>query len=107
MYSSYSKLQRKQLQTQVYTDTQSTYLLVYAPGRNRALAHTLDQQLHCKARLVTSLEGELTPDVAGVLVAAEDVECMSTALMYFAVALEQGADLAVCDAVFGLSLIHI
>ena len=101
MYSSYSKLQRKQLQTQVYTDTQSTYLLVYAPGRHRALAHTLDQQLHCKARLVTSLEGELTPDVAGVLVAAEDVECMSTALMYFAVALEQGADLAVCDAVFG------
>ena len=33
MYSSYSTLQRKQLTKQVYTDTQSTYLLVYAPGR--------------------------------------------------------------------------
>lgn len=101
MYSRYAKLQRKQLQTQVYTDTQSTYLLVYAPGRHTALAHTLARQLHCKARLVTTLEGELTPDVAGVLVAAEDVECMSTALMYFAAALAAGADLAVCDAVFG------
>ena len=101
MHSSYSKLQRKQLQKQVYTDTQSTYLLVYAPGRNRALAQTLAQQLHCKARLVTTLEGELTPGVAGVLVAAEDVECMSTALMYFAAALTQGADFVVCDAVFG------
>ena len=32
MYTSYSTLQRKQLSKQVYTDTQSTYLLVYAPG---------------------------------------------------------------------------
>ena len=29
MYTSYSTLQRKQLTKQVYTDTQSTYLLVY------------------------------------------------------------------------------
>ena len=28
MYTSYSTLQRKQLSKQVYTDTQSTYLLV-------------------------------------------------------------------------------
>ena len=39
MYSSYSTLQRKQLTKQVYTDTQSTYLLVYAPGRHQALEH--------------------------------------------------------------------
>ena len=31
--TSYSNLQRKQLSKQAYTDTQSTYLLVYAPGR--------------------------------------------------------------------------
>ncbi len=31
MYSSYSTLQRKQLTKQVYTDTQSTYLLVGTP----------------------------------------------------------------------------
>ena len=37
MYTSYSTLQRKQLSKQVYTDTQSTYLLVYAPGRHKAL----------------------------------------------------------------------
>ena len=32
MYTSYSTLQRKQLSKQAYTDTQSTYLLVYAPA---------------------------------------------------------------------------
>ena len=37
MYSSYSSLQQSQLAAQGYYDTQSTYLLVYAPGRNTAL----------------------------------------------------------------------
>lgn len=55
MYSSYSTLQRKQLTKQVYTDTQSTYLLVYAPGRHQALEHALENQLHRKFRLVTEL----------------------------------------------------
>lgn len=44
MYTSYSTLQRKQLCKQVYTDTQSTYLLVYAPGVTR----------RCKRRCKTS-----------------------------------------------------
>ena len=47
------------------------------------------------------LGGELTASVDGVLLAAEDVELMSTALMYFAKALQDGADYAVCNAVFG------
>ena len=47
------------------------------------------------------LDGELTASVDGVLLAAEDVELMSTALMYFAKALQDGADYAVCNAVFG------
>ena len=101
MYTSYSTLQRKQLSKQVYTDTQSTYLLVYAPGRHQALEHALENQLHRKFRLVDRLEGELTPSVNGVLLVSEDVECTSTALTYFAAALQQGADLVVCDAVFG------
>lgn len=101
MYSSYSPLQRRQLVKQVYTDTQSTYLLVYAPGRHRALERTLEDQLHRKFRLVTRLEGELTPSVEGVLLVSEDVECTGTALTYFAQALRSGADLAICDAVFG------
>ena len=41
MYSSYSPLQQSQLAAQGYYDTQSTYLLVYAPGRNTALRATL------------------------------------------------------------------
>ena len=101
MYTSYSTLQRKQLCKQVYTDTQSTYLLVYAPGRHKALQAALQNQLHRKFRLVTRLEDELTPDVAGVLLVSEDVECTPTALTYFAAALREGADLAVCDASFG------
>ena len=101
MYTSYSTLQRKQLCKQVYTDTQSTYLLVYAPGRHKALQAALQNQLHRKFRLVTQLEDELTPDVAGVLLVSEDVECTPTALTYFAAALREGADLAVCDASFG------
>lgn len=82
MYTSYSTLQRKQLSKQVYTDTQSTYLLVYAPGRHKALETALQNQLHRKFRLVTRLEGELTPAVAGVLLVSEDVECVPTALTY-------------------------
>ena len=81
MYTSYSTLQRKQLCKQVYTDTQSTYLLVYAPGRHKALQAALQNQLHRKFRLVDRLGGELTASVDGVLLAAEDVELMSTALM--------------------------
>ena len=53
MYSSYSALQRRQLTKQVYTDTQSSYLLVYAPGRHLALENSLANQLHRKFRLVT------------------------------------------------------
>ena len=101
MYTSYSTLQRKQLSKQVYTDTQSTYLLVYAPGRHKALETALQNQLHRKFRLVTRLEGELSPAVAGVLLVSEDVECTPTALTYFAAALREGADLTVCDASFG------
>ena len=101
MYSSYSALQRRQLTKQVYTDTQSSYLLIYAPGRHQALENSLNDQLHRKFRLVTQLEGELTDSVAGVLLVSEDVECTSTALTYFAQALQEGADFAVCDAAFG------
>ena len=55
MYSSYSPLQRRQLREQTYTDTQSTYLLVYAPGRRNALTLSLAEQLHRKFRLVDRL----------------------------------------------------
>lgn len=101
MYSRYSTLQRKQLPKQAYLETQDTYLLVYAPGRRQALAYTLADQLHRKFRLVTQLEGELSPSVEGVLLVSEDVELTPTALSYFAQALRSGADLAVCDAVYG------
>ena len=73
MYSSYSTLQRKQLTKQVYTDTQSTYLLVYAPGRHQALEHALENQLHRKFRLVTELAPALTDSVEGVLLVSEDL----------------------------------
>ena len=49
MYTSYSTLQRKQLSKQVYTDTQSTYLLVYAPGRHKALQDVYKRQAHGRA----------------------------------------------------------
>lgn len=101
MYSNYAKLQQLQLPKQPYYETQSTYLLVYAPGRSRALEATLEFQLHRKFRLVSELGAALTPSVAGVVVVAEDVEFLSTTLSYFAHALQEGADFAACDAVFG------
>lgn len=103
MYSTYSTLQRKQLAKQAYTDTQSTYILVYAPGRHSELCCSLEKQLHRKFRLVTQLDGELTDSVEGVMLVSEDVECMSTTLTYFADALRSGADLVICDAVFGFN----
>ena len=101
MYNNYTPLQQRQLALQEYSNTQSTYLLVCAPARSTALKATLTDQLHRKFRLVDRLDGELTASVDGVLLAAEDVELMSTALMYFAKALQDGADYAVCNAVFG------
>ena len=101
MYNNYTPLQQRQLALQEYSNTQSTYLLVCAPARSTALKATLTDQLHRKFRLVDRLGGELTASVDGVLLAAEDVELMSTALMFFAKALQDGADYAVCNAVFG------
>ena len=101
MYNNYTPLQQRQLALQEYSNTQSTYLLVCASARRTALKATLTDQLHRKFRLVDRLGGELTASVDGVLLAAEDVELMSTALMFFAKALQDGADYAVCNAVFG------
>lgn len=101
MYSRYTSLQREQLPQQVYSDTQSTYLLVYAPTRHALLEASLHDQLHCKFRLVERLGSELTDSVAGVLLVSEDVSCLCTTLTYFAQALRDGADYAVSDAVFG------
>ena len=101
MYNNYTPLQQRQLALQEYSNTQSTYLLVCASARSTALKATLTDQLHRKFRLVERLDGELTASVDGVLLAAEDVELMSTALNYFAAALKDGADLVLSDAVFG------
>ena len=89
MYNNYTPLQQRQLALQEYSNTQSTYLLVCASARSTALKATLTDQLHRKFRLVDRLDGELTASVDGALLAAEDVELMSTALMYFAKALQE------------------
>lgn len=101
MYSRYTTLQQEQLPKQEYFNTQSTYLLVYAPSRHALLEESLHDQLHRKFRLVSQLDGELTDSVAGVLLMNEDAACLSTTLMYFAQALSEGADYIVSDAVFG------
>ena len=95
MYNNYTPLQQRQLALQEYSNTQSTYLLVCASARSTALKATLTAQLHRKFRLVERLDGELPASVDGVLLAAEDVELMSTALMYFAKALQDGAEYVV------------
>ena len=100
MYSTYSQFQQFQLTSQSYQDTQHTWLAVYAPGRCTALAHSMELQLHRKFRLIHSLD-PLPQGLDGVVVAAEDAECLSTTLSYFAAALQGGADFAFCDAVFG------
>ena len=100
MYSTYSQFQQFQLSTQPYQDTQRTWLAVYAPGRCTNLAVSLGLQLHRKFQLTRTLDG-LPAGVDGVVVAAEDAECLSTTLSYFAAALQGGADFAFCDAVFG------
>ena len=79
MYSSYSQFQQFQLAQQPYQDTQQVWLAVYGPGRCTALAHSLELQLHRKFMPVHSLNA-LPQDLSGVVVAAEDVECLSTTL---------------------------
>lgn len=101
MYHLYSRLQEKQLSRQTFFETQGTYLVVYAPGRRGDLERSLDIQLHQKFRLLTAWEPALSAAVAGAVLVSEDVGCMSTTLSYFAQALQDGADFAFCDAVFG------
>ena len=103
MYNSYTSLQREQLAKQTYTDTQSTYLLVYAPLRSRVLAQALQDQLHRKFLLTDSLRPEALGSAAGVLLVREDLFLMPTALSCFADALRSGADYVTSDAVFGYS----
>ena len=100
MYSSYSQFQQIQLAKQPHQDTQQIWLAVYAPGRSASLACSLELQLHRKFRMISTLE-DLPQGLDGVVLAAEDAECLSTTLSYFAAALQSGADLAFCDAVFG------
>lgn len=101
MYRNYSRLQEKQLLKQPFLETQSTYLVVYAPGRRSELERSLAIQLHRKFRLLTEWEPQLPASAAGAVLVSEDVGCMSTALSYFAQALQDGADFAFSDAVFG------
>ena len=103
MYNSYTSLQREQLAKQTYTDTQSTYLLVYAPLRSRVLAQALQDQLHRKFLLTDSLRPEALGSAVGVLLVREDLFLMPTALSCFADALRSGADYVTSDAVFGYS----
>ena len=100
MYSTYSPFQQQQLAEQPYQDTQRTWLAVYGPARCPALAASMELQLHRKFQLTAALD-ELPDGLDGVVVASEDAECLSTTLSYFAAALQQGADFAFCDAVFG------
>jgi hypothetical protein len=101
MYHNYSILQEKQLLRQPFLETQSTYLLVYAPCRRVELERTLECQLHHKFRLLTEWEASISSSVAGVVLVSEDVGCMSTTLSYLAQALRDGADFAFSDAVYG------
>lgn len=101
MYQEYSKLQAKQMLKQSFADTQSTHLLLYAPGRTRLLAHSLPRQLHQKFRLITAWETPLSPAADGIVLIADDGELLSTALLQFAQALQNGADFVYSDAAFG------
>ena len=73
------------------------------PGVTRDRIYGESEWVGRKFRLVDHLAGELTDAVAGVLLVSEDVACLSTTLTYFAQALRDGADYAVCNAVFGFS----
>ena len=107
MYSSYSfPAAGANWPRRVITDTQSTYLLVYAPGRTAAFCAPGPCRTSSTANSgwrIPSGSARLTEGVDGVLLVSEDVACLSTTLTYFAQALRDGADYAVCNAVFGFS----
>ena len=101
MYERYSGLQLEQLQEQEYIETQAQRVVVYAPGRNARLTASLCRQLHQNHRLVVFPEELRSVSGEVYVIAADDCELMSTALMQFANAIADGNDLCYCDAVFG------
>lgn len=101
MFLSYSGMQNRHLLQQKYEDTCQIPLLIYAPDTCPRLMASLKRQLHGNFRLVTQLQEIAALDCAAVVVAAQDGELMSTALMQYALAAKAGHDFAASDAVFG------
>lgn len=101
MYRRYNDLQIKQLQEQEYRNTEAVRVVVCAPGRSTLLKASLPRQVHQNYRLVTDPEEMLNASGDVFVIAADDGELMSTALMQFANAVSEGSDFCYCDAVFG------
>ncbi len=101
MYSTYSQFQQLQLAKQSYRATRRIWLDVWAPGRCPALARSMELQLHRKIRLLRRPSEPLPDSLGSELLAPAAAACQSTTLSCFAAALEDGADFAYCDAVYG------
>lgn len=104
MYKQYNSLQRTQIQCQEYVDTQNMRIVIYAPDRCKFLKTSLDCQLHGNYRVFHRVEEILNEEYDGVLIVEEDVELMSTALMYFAKAIQEDVDFAFSDENYGADL---
>lgn len=100
MELNYSDIQARQLLEQTYVPTQHISLAIYAPGSTPLLDASLRCQLHGNFFRITHPEEVTTRSCAAVVVAAEDVQLMSTALMQYAAALLDGHDFADADTLF-------
>lgn len=101
MYQQYSRIQKKHLLTQRYTDTNQTRIGIFAPGRRVLLKNSLDAQLHRNFCLIPDAETAKSSRFDIIVVAADDGELMSTALMQYAMAINSETDFVFSDAVFG------
>lgn len=101
MYSDYSILQKTQLLSEQYINTQDVRLLILESDRHVSLQRSLKKQLHRNFCVVTNMSQVLHEEADGILLLTEDTELMSIALTRFADAIQQGNDFAYCDAVFG------
>lgn len=101
MNAGYNEIQKQQLLSMTYYNTQDTKISIYVPERSFLLKSSLKEQIHLNYDLVITQQAVIQSDSSVVLLVKDDAELMNTALMYFVKAIQDGADCVFCDALYG------
>lgn len=101
-YQELAPIQKEQLLHQSYLNTAQICLAVWTENPGRYFRRSLRRQIHQNYIVITSPD-DIPQGCAGIVIAIEDIDCMSVTLMQYASALSMGADFVYSNALFGPS----